>query len=62
MTIWEPLPNKVERKFKKHLTPYTLGNVLTMVQPADAADMTRKWFPDAHGTHLGVSGIGGSGP
>ena len=31
MTIWEPLPDKVEQKFKKELITWTLGNILTMV-------------------------------
>ena len=24
--------------------------------------LIRKWFPDAHGAHPGVGGVGGSGP
>ena len=31
MSIWEPLPDKVEQKFKKVLITLTLGNILTMV-------------------------------
>ena len=31
MTIWEPLPDKLEQKFKKVLITLTLGNILTMV-------------------------------
>ena len=40
MSIWEPLPDKVEQKFKKELITWTLGNILTMVMvpiPVSAA-------------------------
>ena len=32
MSIWGPLPDKIEQKFKKYLNPYTLGNILIMVR------------------------------
>ena len=32
MNVWEPLPDKIERKFKKCPNPYTLGNILVMVR------------------------------
>ena len=31
MNVWEPLPDKLEQKFKKHLNHYTLGNIWSMV-------------------------------
>ena len=39
MTIWDPLSDKIEQKFKMHPNPYPLGNILVMVRtPPDAAD------------------------
>ena len=49
MTIWGPLPDKMEQKFKKHLNLWALEVIL-------------KWFPDGHGAHSGVGGVNGSGP
>ena len=31
MSIWEPVPDKLEQKFKKYLSPYTLWNLWIMV-------------------------------
>ena len=48
MTIWEPLPDKVEQKFKKELNPSTLGNILVIVRT----------HQDGHGVHPDIGGVG----
>ena len=87
MSIWEPLPDKVEQKFKKELNPWTLGNILVMVRTCQhrrhrggqhdhgqnvpkgpgvqllfefSLYLIRKWFPDGHGAHPVVGGVGRS--
>ena len=50
MDVWEPLPDKVEQKFKKHPTPYTLGNILVMVPTR-----RRRQHRDGHHGRLGTT-------